>query len=164
MLGGELCQVRERTVWQLTRRSFRFVASLIVVAGWECDFLEGKAVQKRVDDGVGMSGDLDGEAGRAEATENCVVVTKGVLMIAASVVLSPRLSRWINIGYGGLSTLVIPILALTSDTWGYYYLFNFFEVVLTAYVVWLAIKWPRQLIATTGSPVPPVVIEPAQTV
>lgn len=71
-------------------------------------------------------------------------MTCASLMIAASAVLTPRWSRRVNIGYGGLSTVVIPILAFTSDTWGYYYLFNFFEVVLTAYVVWLAINWPRQ--------------------
>lgn len=71
-------------------------------------------------------------------------MTCASLMIAACAVLSPRWCRRVNIGYGGLSTIVIPLLALTSETWGYYYLFNFFEVVLTAYVVWVAINWPAQ--------------------
>lgn len=71
-------------------------------------------------------------------------MTMAALMIAASALLSPRWSRRVNIGYGGLSTVVIPILALTSDTWAYYYLFNFVEVALTGYIVWLAIKWPTK--------------------
>lgn len=71
-------------------------------------------------------------------------MTCASLMIVASAALSPRASRRVNIGYGALSTIVIPVLALTSDPWGYYYLFNAFEVALTAYVVWVAIKWPRQ--------------------
>lgn len=79
------------------------------------------------------------------------LMTCSSLMIAASALLSPSLSRWVNIVYGGFSTLLIPGLALTGDTWGYYYLFNFFEVALTAYIVWLAITWPRQEVAIIES-------------
>lgn len=71
-------------------------------------------------------------------------MTCAALMIAASVVLSPQASRRVNIAYGALSTIVIPVLALTSEPWGYYYLFNFVEVILTGYVVWVALSWPRE--------------------
>ncbi|MEL6189478.1 MAG: DUF6326 family protein [Myxococcota bacterium] len=73
------------------------------------------------------------------------LMTASSLMIVASMVLPPRLCRAINIGFGAFSTLLIPALALTGENWGYYYLFNAFEVLLTAFIVWVAIRWPRLL-------------------
>ena len=100
------------------------------------------------------SGELGGMAITGPALFGAAaLMTCTSLMIVVSALLRPRISRWINIVYGGISTLMIPVLAFTGETWGYYYLFNLVEVLLTAYIVWLAISWPRDNadIAATGS-------------
>lgn len=90
-----------------------------------------------------MAGDLEGFVITPAALFGAAaMMTCTSMMIAASAILKANVCRWLNVGYA-FSTLLIPVSAFTGDTWGYYYLFNFFEAVLTSYVVWRAFNWPR---------------------
>lgn len=91
-----------------------------------------------------VDGNLDGFAITSVSLFGAAaLMTCSALMIAACAVLPVRLCRYVTIGYGVISSLMIPVLAFTGETWAYYRLFNFFEVVLTLSIIRLAIKWPR---------------------
>ncbi len=64
------------------------------------------------------------------------------LMIFLSVALKPGLSRWLNIVFGVVYTLIICI---TMWNWQFYILYGVLEIGLTGLVVWYAWKWPRTL-------------------
>lgn len=66
------------------------------------------------------------------------------LMIFLSLSLKASLSRWANLIFGTLYTLVTIATWLIPDgTWAYYYFYNVVEVILTGLIVWHAWNWPR---------------------
>jgi hypothetical protein len=81
-------------------------------------------------------------------------VTQGVLlgtsammavpsvMIFLSLVLKPKVNRWLNIIFGAVFTLII--LATMPGSWAFYIFFGIIEVVLTSLIVWYAWSWPKQ--------------------
>jgi hypothetical protein len=83
------------------------------------------------------------------------VVTQGVLLGTASVmaipslmvflslVLPPRVNRWVNIILGAVYT-VIMILAIQGG-WHFYVFLGLIEITLTSLIVWQAWTWPKQL-------------------
>lgn len=67
------------------------------------------------------------------------------LMVALSLVLSPRVSRLVNIVGGVLFTVFVALVAVSSlDGWHtFYVLYSVVEVCLTLSIAWLAWRWPR---------------------
>jgi ABC-type Co2+ transport system permease subunit len=67
-------------------------------------------------------------------------------MVAASVILKPKLNRILNIIFGALFTLMqIAIGIYTTHEWYLFYVFlAFLESIITALVVWYAWKWPKK--------------------
>ena len=68
------------------------------------------------------------------------------LMIIISLTLKPSINKWLNIVFGLFFTLIMLFIAVASFTpWYSFYVFlAIVEAILTALVVWNAIKWPRK--------------------
>ena len=64
------------------------------------------------------------------------------LMGFLSLVLPPTLSRWLNIAFGVIYT-VIMVLVIQGG-WHFYIFFGIIEIALTSLIVWYAWRWPRQ--------------------
>jgi len=73
------------------------------------------------------------------------------LMIVFSLTLKPTLNRWLNIILGSIFTLMMLLIAVGSlKAWYSFYVFlALVEAVLTAIIVWKAIKWPKKSNTTT---------------
>ena len=65
------------------------------------------------------------------------------LMILLSVLLAPRLCRWLNIVVGTVYT-AIQLLVILGSGWTFYVAYGVLEMVLMTFAVWTAWKWPRQ--------------------
>ena len=66
------------------------------------------------------------------------------VMVFLSVALKAHLSRWLNILFGALYTVIILI---TMWDWAFYIFYGVIEVTLTGLIVVYAWKWPKQEIA-----------------
>ena len=68
------------------------------------------------------------------------------LMIVASLLLKPKLNKWLNILFGALFTIMMVFIAIGSLTpWYSFYVFlAIVESILTAIIVWTAINWPKE--------------------
>jgi len=66
------------------------------------------------------------------------------VMVAASIILRPKINRFLNILFGTLLTLMMLFIAINSLTaWYSFYVFlAILESVLTFLIVWYAFKWP----------------------
>lgn len=64
------------------------------------------------------------------------------VMIFLSLVMKPRLNRIVNIILGIL--YVVVMIVSVQGEWMYYIFMGVVEIILTALIVWFAIKWPRQ--------------------
>jgi len=86
---------------------------------------------------------------------------QGVLLVMASVMVVPclmpfltvvlpaRLSRWLNIIFGVLYTLVMLAVVIASivgseTRWYSYIMYGLIEIVLTLLVIWYAWTWPKE--------------------
>ncbi|MHC0441171.1 DUF6326 family protein [Flavobacterium sp. 3-210] len=69
------------------------------------------------------------------------------LMIFASIVLKPKINRWLNIIFGIIYTTIMLLIAFTTTGawWSFYVFFAIIESVLTAMIFWTAFRWPRQV-------------------
>jgi hypothetical protein len=63
------------------------------------------------------------------------------VMIALSVLLRAEWSRWLNVVFGALYSLLVGVSLLTAP--GFYVYLAGVSVVLTAAIAWLAWHWPR---------------------
>lgn len=68
------------------------------------------------------------------------------IMVAASILLKPKINRILNIIFGLFFTLMMVFIGINSMTeWYSFYVFlAFVESVLTFLIVWYAFKWPKQ--------------------
>jgi hypothetical protein len=75
-----------------------------------------------------------------------IILAISSVMVAASVILKPKLNRILNIIFGALFTLMqIAIGIYTTHEWYLFYVFlAFLESIITALVVWYAWKWPKK--------------------
>jgi len=91
---------------------------------------------------------LDGRMGPLGAVTQQVLLGTATmmaipsLMVVLSLVLVPRVSRWLNIITGGLFTAIM--LLTMRGAWLFYHLLGVIEVVLTLSIVWMALTWPRR--------------------
>ena len=102
-----------------------------------------------------VQGMMQGSMGPLGAASQSVLLGTSVMlaipaaMIFLSLVLKPRLSRGLNLGFGTIYTL-IEFLTIPGG-WAFYQLFGLIEVVFTLLVVWYAWGWPS--IKPDNSPV-----------
>lgn len=68
------------------------------------------------------------------------------LMVVASVFLKPTANKWLNVVFGTVFTIIMLLIALASFTpWYSFYVFlAIVESILTALIVWIALKWPKE--------------------
>lgn len=67
-------------------------------------------------------------------------------MIFLSLVLKPKINRWINIIFGTIYTVIMILTILDSiNPWWVFYIFlGVVELVITSIIVWQAWNWPTQ--------------------
>ncbi|MEX2513641.1 MAG: DUF6326 family protein [Cyclobacteriaceae bacterium] len=67
------------------------------------------------------------------------------IMITLSLLLKPRINKWLNIIFGSIFTIMMVLIAVGSLTpWYSFYVFlAIVESILTAIIVWNAFNWPK---------------------
>jgi len=67
------------------------------------------------------------------------------MMVALSILLKPKVNRFLNILFGIIFTLMMILIGVNSLTpwYSFYVFFAFLESITTALIVWYAIKWPK---------------------
>ena len=94
-----------------------------------------------------LAGMLDGKMGPlGPATQGVLLGTSLMMvvpctMVCLSILLKPVLNRWANILFGTLFTAIM-LLAI-QGSWTFYKMFGIVEMLLTATIVGVAWKWPR---------------------
>ena len=68
------------------------------------------------------------------------------IMVALSILLNPKINRFLNILFGLVFTVMMVLIAIGSLTpWYRFYVFlAIIEAILTASIVWHAFKWPKK--------------------
>lgn len=101
---------------------------------------------------------MDGNSGVGATTplsllSFAILMTIPSLMIYFSLVFKPQLNRWLNIIIGALFTLIMALIITKSmSEWKLFYIyFAVVEIILTASIVVLALKWPKIKTATAPS-------------
>jgi hypothetical protein len=79
-----------------------------------------------------------------------VLMAIPALMIFVSVIAKPKISRVLNILFGIIYTGIMLLIAATTVApwWMFYVFLALVESVLTATIVWFALKWPREITAS----------------
>ncbi|MGH8075736.1 MAG: DUF6326 family protein [Lysobacter sp.] len=91
---------------------------------------------------------LDGIMGPLGRTTQGVLLVTSVLMaipslmVFLSLALKANVSRWLNIVFGVVYTIVM--LITMPGAWHFYIFLGVIEVALTALIVWYAWHWPRR--------------------
>lgn len=100
-------------------------------------------VPKKVEGLVNGQNMLDSPAKLFLAT---FTLTIPALMIFLSLLLTPRLTKWLNIGVGIFFTLFTALVGVSSiSEWRAFYVFlALLESLLTAAIVWRSWQWPKQ--------------------
>lgn len=77
------------------------------------------------------------------------VLTVPALMIFLSLMLSPKLTKWLNIGVGIFFSLFTLLVGVTSiSEWRMFYVFlSIIESIVTSIIVWHAWNWESDYIA-----------------
>jgi hypothetical protein len=65
------------------------------------------------------------------------------LMVFLSLVLSPKVSRSVNIVVGVIYTLFV--LITMPGSWNFYLFFGTVDMILTSLIIWYAWTWPRMI-------------------
>jgi hypothetical protein len=101
---------------------------------------------------------MDGNSGVGTTTPLsllgfAVLMTLPIIMIFLSVMLKAKISRWANISVGIFFTLVMTLIVVTSKgQWMLFYIYlGLVEIILTSTIVWLAWKWPKQVLQNQSS-------------
>ena len=70
------------------------------------------------------------------------------IMVAASIILKPKINRILNILFGSLFTLMMLFIGVNSMTeWYSFYVFlAFLESIITLLIVYYAWKWPKKML------------------
>jgi magnesium-transporting ATPase (P-type) len=68
------------------------------------------------------------------------------VMVAASILLEPKINRILNMLFGTLFTILMVFIGIsTTKEWYLFYVFlAFLESIITALIVWSAWKWPKE--------------------
>lgn len=87
----------------------------------------------------GKAGPIGTQAGLLAAALSVAMPSS---MVILTLVIKPRLSRWLNIILGIAYTIIM--LATMPGAWMYYVFLGVIEIVLTLLIVWYAWHWPKQ--------------------
>lgn len=73
------------------------------------------------------------------------ILTIPALMIFLSLVLSPKLTKWLNIGIGIFFTLFTLLVGISSmSEWRMFYVFlSMLESIITIIIVWQSWNWKK---------------------
>lgn len=74
-----------------------------------------------------------------------LILTASALMIFLSLMLTPKLAKWLNIGLGIFCTLLTLLVGISSiSVWMTFYVFlALLESIITAIIVWQAWTWEK---------------------
>lgn len=98
-----------------------------------------------------LEGMIQGKMGPLGQTTQGVLLGTSImmsipcLMVFLSLVLKPQTSRWANIVFGTIFTVIM--LITMPGSWNFYIYLGVVEVVLTATIVGYAWTWPKQAAA-----------------
>ncbi|MBL4569280.1 MAG: hypothetical protein JKY69_06465 [Flavobacteriaceae bacterium] len=75
-----------------------------------------------------------------------IILAISSVMVAASIILKPKINRILNIIFGTLFTIMMVLIGIVStNEWYLFYVFlAFLESIITALIVWYAWKWPKE--------------------
>jgi hypothetical protein len=84
-------------------------------------------------------------------TEKILLGTSGMMavqstMVFLSLVMRPKINRWINIIFGLVFTLIVT-LVITQGGWIFYKVLGMVEITLLLTVIWQSWNWPRVTLA-----------------
>lgn len=95
-----------------------------------------------------LQGMLEGQMAPLGPTTQGVLVGTSVMMaipgimVFLSLVLKPKLNRWVNIILGVIYAVIV--LVTMPGAWAFYMFLGSVDVVLTVLIVWYAWNWPKQ--------------------
>jgi hypothetical protein len=94
-----------------------------------------------------LKGMLAGQGPIGPTSQGALVATSLLMavpgaMVFLSIVLPPRLDRWLNIILGLFYTAIM--LVTMPGAWMFYMVLGIIEIMLTLAIVWYAWRWPRQ--------------------
>jgi len=75
-----------------------------------------------------------------------IVLAIPAVMVAVSILLKPKINRFLNILFGSLFTLMMIFIGINSLTpWYSFYVFlAFLESLITISIIWFAWTWPKK--------------------
>lgn len=99
-------------------------------------------VPKKVDALLSGQNNLDNPYKLFTAT---IILTVPALMIFLSLILSPKLVKWLNVGIGIFFTLFTLLVGISSiSEWRMFYLFlSILESIITLIIVWQSLNWKK---------------------
>lgn len=68
------------------------------------------------------------------------------LMVFLSIMLPPRVSRWVNFAMGLLYTLIVLATLVAFRPWLFYLIYSLIEMALTLWIAWYAWSWPNRIV------------------
>jgi hypothetical protein len=97
-----------------------------------------------------LQGMLDGNGPIGPVSQGTLVATSILLAVPAvmvflSLVLPPKLDRWLNIILGAFYILVM--LLTMPGAWAFYIVMGIIEIALTGLIVWYAWTWPSATVS-----------------
>lgn len=74
-----------------------------------------------------------------------LVLAIPAVMVALSILLNPKINRFLNIFFGSVFTLMMLLIGFNSLTpwYSFYVFYAFLESLITFSIVWFAWKWPK---------------------
>lgn len=125
-------------MWMATLILFAYVD---IFSFWRADVIEGSLAGELPDVGISIN-----QTFLAAGVGFIVIPT---LMIVASLVLKSSINRLLNIIVGTLYAIVVAVLCI-GESWYYYLIGSFFEVVLLLAIARTAWKWPTATASATA--------------
>ena len=95
-----------------------------------------------------LQGMLDGKTALGPVTQGMLLGMAALmavpsLMVLFSLILPASASRWLNIIFGAVYSLIM-VLAVIGG-WHFYILMGLIEIALTLSILWCAWRWPKQV-------------------
>jgi hypothetical protein len=100
-----------------------------------------------------LKGMLAGQGPIGPVSQGTLVITSILLavpgiMVFLSLVLPPKINRWLNISLGVF--YIVVMLFTMQGAWSFYILLGVIEIAMGVLTIWYAWSWPRQIITTVG--------------
>ena len=97
---------------------------------------------------------IAGEVEGIEITQGFLFAASAYIAVASvmvflSLVLRPRINRWINIALPILYIVSIVVSAI-GESWAYFVFLSIMEAALSLLIIWYAWRWPAREATTAG--------------